>query len=242
MKMRNCLLLAAMTAFVGLQSVSAQEESEPARAAIGPRQQFPARPPFPNTTLPRGRVTTGNIVLGSRDERRSGQERVDHLRMAAENLTLAGFEQEADQLRERAAVLEKDLARAQSLQTHPERLAMELRELRESVDLLRQEVRELRGLLRSEFDSDRESVGITRAPHEGRIRLQDRSQRIPDEALDAASGRETYERPASSRQPVRNQRSEPTEEPEFELVPVPLESTPPEPMPTPVPTPAVPKE
>jgi len=113
--------------------------SGPPRDEFAPSPRVPVYTPTPegSSTEPPSPYLTGNsskLIL---------QSQIRHLRMAAENLTAAGFKEEADKLKNRAREYEQQLIES----VDQERLFQELRELRKSVDELKKEVTELRHLL-----------------------------------------------------------------------------------------------
>lgn len=237
----------------GLQPVMAQAQGSdlPRRPAVVPRTQFPDEfripPTYRSPGIPEERKQGRDADQQSRPA--VGQQ-ITHLRLAAENLTRAGFEQEAADLRARAAALERELVRDLPLPVlEQESLLRELKSLRTSLDLLREEVQTLRYQLRvqnqSEADIDFAPAKTPWPRVEGHLRLPDRGARISDEELDAAPHR----RPDFRRTPAKGSPQSSTldtpSEVEFELVPVPVpfeaESESGELAPTPVPVP-VPSE
>jgi len=215
------------------------------------QQRFSEFETFP---VPAGRVRTISSPRaedGSKTEDGSNAvgRHVAHLRMAAEHLHQAGFDEEAEKLRDRASQLEAELRKrlAGSVSTL---LQEEIRELRLSIDELRQEVHFLRRQLQLQLPF-KEGAGMSGKSGESqmpeaRIRIPDRPGPITDDELDAVSGdRSRFDRlhHDSRRKPSGQRDAAPSSEEqlEFELVPVPapdnIRGTPRkrEPVPTPVP-------
>jgi len=235
----TCLLLQQTHAL-------AQFQIQPPRSEQSPRSTSPEFRPLPSpyrVTVPDHTVLDYPDDLSPRLPRRqtttSAAERIEHLKKAAENLKLAGFEQEAVELRRRAAQLQLEMMRDRSDSSSPQLIA-EIRELRQSVHQLRGEMQALRNLLERQL-SGPNGVGsfnaeALRKQHEARIRLPDRGSRISDEELDAPLDEgDDVVRPPVREQPGHRP-SEDHPDVEFELVPVPVpvEMEANEPSPTPV--------
>lgn len=190
-------------------------------------QYFPVAPQALRTaeerTWPQRNVFPTRGPLNDAALVRSPEQRIDHLRQAAENLEQAGFGQEALVMRERAAQLERESRRPRS---PADPLQAELRELRQSVDLLREEVHFLRRQLQLQLPfkgtPEVSQEGSTARPHEARIRLPDRRTPISDEELDEPESRD-LKAPAEKQRPNRSQAPDVEKNVEFELVPLPYE-------------------
>lgn len=165
-------------------------------------------------------------------------QRIEHLHRAAESLKAGGFSEEAQQLQHRAEQMERELHPAPA-PAAPEVLLAEIRELRQCVEGLRQEIAQLRRQMERMHTGRERPVS---GPGET-LPAQDvrRAQDVPDEALDAPiqgqydpappRGRATAQPTPAARPP----RKGPVEvELEYQLVPVPPGDH------GPVPTPATP--
>jgi hypothetical protein len=182
-------------------------------------------------------------------------QRIEHLERAAQSLVEGGFEQEAEQLRVRAAAMQRELTQA-GAPVFPEAALEELRELRQSVNRLTAEIAELRlhlGQIRNSPEPTLAPTADQSAPP-----YLHRSAEIPNEDLDApVPGRMNRKIPAGEAAIDLNSGKGGTNAVEFEFELIPLEPTPareatapagsstvepqtpsvPAPMPTPVPTP-----
>jgi len=192
------------------------------------REAVPGSVDVPSSRLQRKQVTVPVV-----------EERIEHLKKAAENLRLAGFEREAVELQRRAAQLELEMARDQSDPTSSLLIA-EIRELRQSVHQLRGELQALRNLLEVQWTGPNGTgtfnAEALRKQHEARIRLPDRGSRISDEELDAPleEGENVVRPPVRTQPGHRPADDHPDVEFELVPVPVPVEMEANEPSPTPI--------
>ncbi|WP_437184979.1 hypothetical protein SH668x_002069 [Planctomicrobium sp. SH668] len=210
-------------------------------------QYFPA---FENQTVPQGRNSfPGNVhFLPPAPETMSPRDRVAaknpqtlkilQLRSAAQNLALAGLQEESEKIRKLADQLQREYEQAQQ-PTSNEVLLQEIRQLRSEMDTLRHELRALRLQLNLKErlgekvepaeDADKNRLSTPSTP----------SSKIPDEDLDTPrSSLPPYPLPTPPGEQLNQSASNDVE---FELVPIPVEeaddvSPVPDPEPTPAPT------